>query len=178
MTPAPETATAAELRAARDRFIAQWGAMGTAWGINRTMAQIHALLLTATVPLTTDDIMESLIISRGNANTNQRDLIGWGLIRVVLRKGDRKEYFEAEKDVWKIFCTIARERQRREIDPALAVVRECAAQTAKLKGPEAEAFHGMMRSLSEFIGLSAGAMDKISRSERSKIAPYLLKLMR
>jgi len=167
-----------ELLAARERFLTHWGAMGAAWGINRTMAQIHALLLAASAPLATDAIMEALRISRGNANTNLRELVGWGLVRVVLRMGERKESFEAEKDVWKIFCTIVRERQRREIDPALAVLRECAERTAKLKGPEAESFHALMRSLGDFVGQAAFAMEKVSRSERSKIVPFLLKTLR
>src|SRR3954452_18999341 len=107
-TPVPKNASteAAALQAARDEFITQWGVMGSAWGINRTMAQIHALLITATTPLTTDEIMDDLKISRGNANMNLRELCGWGLIRSVIRKGERKEFFEAEKDVWKMFCTI------------------------------------------------------------------------
>ncbi len=174
----PTTEAAAELRVARDRFLAEWGAMGAAWGINRTMAQIHALLLTAPAPLTTDEVMAALEISRGNANTNLRDLAGWGLLRVVLRKGERKEYFEAEKDVWKIFCTVVHERQRREVDPVLTVLRECADRSAKLRGAEAEAFHGMMRDLRDFVGQAATAMEKISRSERSKIVPFVLKALR
>ncbi len=169
---------AAELRTARDRFISQWGVISTAWGINRTMAQIHALLLTAPTPLSTDEIMAALQISRGNVNTNLRELVGWGLLRIVLRKGERKEYFEAEKDVWKIFCIIARERQRREIEPALAVLRECAERTAKLKGGEAESFHRTMRDLGDFVTSAAGAMDKVSRSERSKIMPLIFKMLK
>jgi DNA-binding transcriptional regulator GbsR (MarR family) len=170
--------TATELAAVRERFIAQWGVMGAAWGVNRTMAQIHALLMIAPEPLGTDAVMEALAISRGNANTNLRELVGWGLLRIVLRKGERREYFEAEKDPWKIFCIVARERQRREIEPALATLRVCGAQTAKLKGTEAEAFHAMMRSLEEFVGLAATLMEKISRRERSKIVPLVLKALR
>ena len=75
---------------ARDEFVAQWGALGSHWGINRTMAQIHALLMTAPEPMHTDEIMERLRVSRGNANTNLRELVGWGLIRVVLKKGERR----------------------------------------------------------------------------------------
>ncbi len=170
--------TAAELRAARERFISQWGVISAAWGINRTMAQIHALLLVSAEPLATDEIMAALQISRGNVNTNLRELVGWGLLRVVLRKGERREYFEAEKEVWKIFCTIVRERQRREIDPALAVLRECAERTAKLKGAEAEEFHGTMRDLGQFVAQAAGAMDKVARSERSKIMPLIFKMIK
>jgi DNA-binding transcriptional regulator GbsR (MarR family) len=174
----PSESTEAELRAVRDRFINQWGVMGAAWGVNRTMAQIHALLMVAPEPLSTDAVMEALLISRGNANTNLRELVGWGLLRVVLRKGDRKEYFEAEKDPWKIFCIVARERQRREIEPAVVMLRECAERTATLKGTDAEAFHGMIQSLAEFVGLAAATMEKVARRERSKIVPLILKALR
>src|SRR4030095_11045372 len=87
------------LTEARDQFVNQWGVMGNAWGVNRTMAQIHALLITATAALSTDDIMQDPKISRGNAHSNLRDLVSWGLVRSVVRKGERKEFFEAEKDV-------------------------------------------------------------------------------
>src|SRR5712672_2416623 len=133
-------AEAAQFVAARDEFITQWGAMGSAWGINRTMAQIHALLITASHPLTTDEIMADLKISRGNANMNLRELCGWGLIRSVIRKGERKEYFEAEKDVWKMFCIIVRERKRREIRPAINVLKDCIDRAEGLNSPEAAAF--------------------------------------
>ena len=96
------------LTQARDEFVAEWGAMGSAWGINRTMAQIHALLITTPGPMTTDEIMEYLKISRGNAHGNLRELVSWGLVRGVIRKGERREYFEAEKDVWKMFCIARR----------------------------------------------------------------------
>jgi DNA-binding transcriptional regulator GbsR (MarR family) len=122
-SPAADPAEAARLAAARDEFVTQWGAIGSAWGINRTMAQIHALLIVTPGALTTDEVMEELKISRGNAHMNLRELVGWGLIRSVIRKGERKEYFEAEKDVWKMFCTIIRERKRREIRPAINVSR-------------------------------------------------------
>src|SRR4051812_14548937 len=113
------------LQEAREEFVSQWGAIGSSWGVNRTMAQIHALLMTVSRAMSTDEIMEELQISRGNANTNLRDLAGWGLIRTVLRKGERKEYFEAEKDVWKMFCIVTRERRRREIAPAMEVLLRC-----------------------------------------------------
>src|ERR1700685_35977 len=93
-----------QLIAARDEFIAQWGAMGGAWGINRTMAQVHALLMTSDRALTTDDVMADLKISRGNAHQNLRELVGWGLVRSVIRKGERKEFFESEKDICSMFC--------------------------------------------------------------------------
>src|SRR5215475_9713532 len=132
-----ETKSADPLQQARDEFVSQWGAIGSAWGINRTMAQIHALLITAPAALSTDDVMEELKISRGNAHSNLRDLVSWGLVRSVVRKGERKEFFEAEKDVWRMFCIVIRERRRRELRPALAVLKDCKDRTKGLKGNEA-----------------------------------------
>jgi DNA-binding transcriptional regulator GbsR (MarR family) len=158
-----------KLRDAREDFVSQWGAIGSTWGVNRTMAQIHALLMTSPQPLSTDEIMEELRISRGNANTNLRDLVGWGLIRTVLRKGERKEYFEAEKEVWKIFCTVARERKRREISPAMEVLQRCAEKTKGLKGTDAQDFHKQMNALLEFLRLSERVLEAVAASEQSRI---------
>src|SRR5437762_9496599 len=133
MKKATTEAAAAAFRSARDKFVSQWGAIGSAWGINRTMAQIHALLITAPVPLSTDEVMVELKISRGNAHTNLRDLVSWGLVRSVVRKGERKEFFEAEKDVWRMFCTVIRERRRRELRPAMEVLQQCSERTKGLK---------------------------------------------
>ena len=171
-------AEAAQLGAARDEFVTQWGAMGSAWGINRTMAQIHALLLVSNRPLSTDEIMEDLRISRGNANMNLRDLAGWGLIRSVIRKGERKEYFEAEKDVWKMFCTIVRERKRREIRPAINVLKDCIDRADDLKSPEAVAFTRQTKALCEFMEMADGVLSKVVRSEESAIVPWALKFLK
>ena len=170
-------ATETPLTVARDNFIRQWGAMGSNWGINRTMAQIHALLMVTPEPLDTNTIMDELQVSRGNANTNLRDLVGWGLVRSFFMPGDRKEYFEAEKDVWRMFCAISRERKRREIEPALNVLRECAASTKSERSKDAVAFHDMMEDLAEFISLADTVMDKVARSERSKVVPLMLKAL-
>ncbi len=150
------------LKEARDEFVAQWGAMGSHWGINRTMAQVHALLMTAPEALSTDEVMEQLEISRGSAHTNLKELVSWGLVRVVLRKGDRREYFEAEKDVWRIFTIVSRERKRREIDPALAVLRSCAERSARIRSAEGRAFHDQMKRLGEFVDLASRLSDKVS----------------
>src|SRR5215210_4717569 len=151
----------------RDEFVTRWGAIGTAWGINRTMAQVHALLITSAHLMSTDEIMEDLKISRGNAHKNLRDLVSWGLIRSVVRKGERKEYFEAEKNVWKMFCIILRERRRRELRPAQAALQECAARTKGLKGAEAAAFNQQIKALSDFLELADNVITKISRSEQT-----------
>src|ERR1051326_7423062 len=105
-----------ELRQAQDRFIAVWGQMAGAWGISRTMAEVHALLYITGEPLCTDDIMERLEISRGNASMSLRALLDWGIVERAHKRGDRKEYFEAEQDVWALFRAIVRERITREVD--------------------------------------------------------------
>lgn len=109
---------------AKAQFIASWGAIGTQWGVNRTMAQIHALLLISDQPLSQDDLMEQLEISRGNVNMNVRDLITWGLVDRVIVPGERKEYFTAEKDMWKVAVLIMKERKKRELDPMLKLLSQ------------------------------------------------------
>ncbi len=153
---------AESLKTARDEFVAQWGALGTQWGINRTMAQIHALLMTAPQPMTTDEVMEDLEISRGNAHTNLKELVAWGLLRSVVKKGERREFFEAEKDVWSIFTIVARERKRREIEPALAILKKCAAESEGIKSPEGVEFYKQMKALEEFVGFASTMADRIS----------------
>ena len=111
-------------------------------------------------------------------NTNLRDLVGWGLIRNTFRKGERKEYFEAEKEVWKIFCTVAKERKRREIEPALQVLQECEERTRKLKGTEAKAFHSAVDSLADFVGLSGVLMDRIANSKDSRVVRTLQRVLK
>jgi DNA-binding transcriptional regulator GbsR (MarR family) len=111
-----------KLTEAKQQFISSWGAFGTHWGINRTMAQIHALLLISADPLTQDDMMEELNISRGNTNMNIRELINWGLVERVLLPGERKEYFSAEKDIWKVVKQIVKERKKRELEPMLKLL--------------------------------------------------------
>ena len=166
------------LTAARDEFVAQWGAMGSAWGINRTMAQIHALLITRPGAMTTDEIMDDLKISRGNAHGNLRELVSWGLVRSVIRKGERKEYFEAERDVWKMFCIVMRERSRRELRPAMTVLRDCAARTRGLKGSEAAAFNETIKSLGDFLNLADSVIAKVSASEQSRMVPWALRFLK
>ena len=155
-------AAADPLKQARDEFVAQWGALGTQWGINRTMAQVHALLMTAPQPLSTDEVMAELAISRGNAHTNLKELVAWGLVRIVVKRGDRREYFEAEKDVWKIFTTVARERKRREIEPALTVLSQCADGSEGMTTPEGKAFHEQVRQLQDFVAFASKMADRIS----------------
>ena len=114
-----------QLRSAQDTFIRRWGEMGQTWGINRTMAEIHALLYICGTPCCTDDVMERLNISRGNASMSLRALCDWGIIRRLHKRGERREYFESLTDVWEIFSIIAAERKRREMDPVLETIKQC-----------------------------------------------------
>jgi len=170
-------AEAANLKAARDEFVSQWGALGTQWGINRTMAQIHALLMTAPVAMTTDEVMAELEISRGNAHTNLKELVAWGLLRVVVKKGERREFFEAEKDVWNIFTTVARERKRREIDPALTLLRKCAEETDGIATPEGKAFNEQMRALEEFVSFASKMSDRVASMKHGFALQLATKLL-
>lgn len=121
----PLTPTRQRLHAAQDTFIRRWGEMGQTWGINRTMAEIHALLYITAQPLCTDDVMGRLNISRGNASMSLRALCDWGIVRRMHRRGERREYFESLGDVWEMFSIIAAERKRREMDPVLETIKQC-----------------------------------------------------
>ncbi len=122
---APQAGVVTQLRVAQDLFIRRWGEMGATWGINRTMAEIHALLFIVAQPQCTDDVMERLNISRGNASMSLRALCDWAIIRRMHRRGERREYFESLGDVWEMFSIIAAERKRREMDPVLETIKQC-----------------------------------------------------
>src|SRR5262252_100834 len=107
------------------KFILHWGEMGTRWGINRTVAQVHALLFVSPRPLPADEIAQTLSVARSNVSTSLRELQGWRIVRVVHVLGDRRDHFESLKDVWEIFRIVSEERKRREIDPTLRVLDEC-----------------------------------------------------
>ena len=125
LSPAQAASAQQQLRTSQDLFIRRWGEMGQTWGINRTMAEIHALLYICGQPLCTDDVMERLNISRGNASMSLRALCDWGIIRRLHKRGERREYFESLTDVWEIFSIIAAERKRREMDPVLETIKQC-----------------------------------------------------
>jgi len=116
-----------------EKFILHWGEMGTRWGVNRTVAQIHALLYLSAKPLHAEDISNTLSIARSNVSTSLRELQSWGLVRVVHLLGDRRDHFESMHDVWEMFHVILEERKRREIDPTLQVLRSCVADLESAK---------------------------------------------
>lgn len=166
-----------DLQEIQEDFIQQWGILGSQWGINRTMAQIHALLMTTEKDLSTDEVMEKLEISRGNAHSNLKELVGWGLIKVNTRKGDRKEYFEATKDVWTIFRCVTEGRLKREIIPALEILKQCENDSSELEGKEAQQFNNMMHELKDFVEIGVNLAPKVTKLSQSNAIQLALKLM-
>ena len=119
------------------RFVLHWGEMGSRWGVNRTMSQIHALLFIAGRPMHAEEIVESLEVARSNVSTSLRELQGWGLVRLVHLAGDRRDHFETSSHVWELMRTIVRERQRREINPTIGVLQQLLADPAVRQEPAA-----------------------------------------
>lgn len=115
----------------QQKFILHWGEMGTRWGINRTVAQIHALLFLSPKPLNAEEITEALGVARSNVSNSLRELQGWGIVRLVHVLGDKRDHFESMKDVWEMFRVVLDERKKREIDPTLLMLRECIAEARK-----------------------------------------------
>ena len=146
-----------KLAEAKQQFIASWGAFGTHWGINRTMAQIHALLLVSADPLSQDDLMEQLSVSRGNANMNIRELIDWGLVDRIIIPGERKEYFSAEKDIWKVATQIVKERKKRELNPMLKLLDNLEEVDGDKKDKHVKQFTDTINGIKRF-GLQADKM--------------------
>ncbi|RNA62030.1 transcriptional regulator [Chryseobacterium nematophagum] len=153
-----------KLAEAKEKYIQTWGTFATNWGINRTMAQVHALLLASEKPLSTDEVMEQLEISRGNANMNLRALMDWGIVRKEFVKGDRKEYFVAEKDVWYLFKQITKERRKREIEPVISFLEELKNIEDK-DSSEAKVFIKLMEDFSSVTGKINNIMDLAIKSD-------------
>ncbi|MCF3651442.1 GbsR/MarR family transcriptional regulator [Synoicihabitans lomoniglobus] len=137
------------------KFILHWGEMGTKWGINRSVAQIHALLYVAGEPLTADELVEHLEIARSNVSMSLKELNGWGLIRNVHKTGDRRDHFETHTDVWEMFRIIMIERQRREIEPTVRLLDECVAESEANEATANPQRHERLVAMQEFMQLSA-----------------------
>lgn len=134
----PSNRSPKELIEAQDTFVAAWGQMAGAWGISRTMAEIHALLFITAEPMSADDIMDRLSISRGNASMSLRSLVEWGIVSRTHKRGERREFFVAEQDIWTMFRMIVRERIRREVDPLLTSLFEIRDLTGTRSGRSGE----------------------------------------
>lgn len=161
---------------AKQKFIQSWGSLGSSWGINRTMAQIHAMLLVATEPVSMEDIMEQLQVSRGNVNMNLRALMDWGIVTRENKIGERREFFVADKDIWAVARQIARERRKREIEPMLKTFDELKSTTGS--DAETKEFKRMIAELSDFTNKADSVVDKFIKSDEHWFYKSLLKLIK
>jgi DNA-binding transcriptional regulator GbsR (MarR family) len=181
----PLTPLEQQLRTSQDLFIRRWGEMGQTWGINRTMAEIHALLYITAQPQCTDDVMERLNISRGNSSMSLRALCDWGIIRRLHKRGERREYFESVGDVWEMFSLIAAERKRREMDPVLETIKQCQKMLdestlgkAAAKQPAVIATRQRLAGMEEFMDLTNKVFTQFitnARSGLTRVVKVLLK---
>jgi DNA-binding transcriptional regulator GbsR (MarR family) len=167
-----------KLTEARQQFISSWGAFGTHWGINRTMAQIHALLLVSPDPMTQDQIMEELNISRGNTNMNIRELINWALVERVILPGERKEFFSAEKDIWKVVRLIVKERKKRELDPMLRLLDQLEEVEGDKRDKNIKTFIETVGGIKRLGRQADKTLDVMIRAEENWFLGGLLKVFK
>lgn len=142
------------------RYILHWGEMGTRWGINRTVAQIHALLFLSPKPLAAEEIASTLNVARSNVSTSIRELEGWGLVRPVHVLGERREHYESMKDVWEMFRVIVDQRKRREVDPTVQVLRRSLEELEREGGPESYT-RDRLRDMADFFDTVNAAYSEI-----------------
>jgi len=162
---------------AKEELIQAWGNLGYSWGLNKTMAQIHALLMISTKPLSTEEIMQELNISRGNANMNIRALLDWGIVSRVLVPGERKEYFKSEKDVWNLARQVARERRKRELEPILKVLREVS-DVPNDGTEETKEFRKTVKDFRNFAEKSDNLLDTFIKSEENWFWSAVMKFLK
>ena len=166
------------MQESKEQFIQIWGVLGSSWGINRTMAQVHALLLISSEPLCTEDIMQQLSISRGNANMNLRDLMTWTLVQKTHKPSDRKEYFKAEKDIWEVAKRIAKERKRREIQPLIEALNFIK-NIEEVKGQtDVKEYVDTINNIQSVVGKLDNAMDIMLKAEENKFLNAIVKLLK
>jgi DNA-binding transcriptional regulator GbsR (MarR family) len=168
-----------DLPEAKQQFISSWGALGSTWGVSKTMAQIHALLLVSPKPLDTETVMGDLNISRGNVNMNLRALIDWGLVEKINLLGERREFFQAEKDIWKVAMRIAAERRKRELQPILRILDQVDDIEDKSASPEEiREFKKVISGLSSFTKKTDKVFNKLTTADENWFTGTLIKMMR
>jgi DNA-binding transcriptional regulator GbsR (MarR family) len=166
-----------EFKEAKNKFVQTWGALGSQWGINKTMAQIHALLMVSNDAISMEEIMEELQISRGNASMNLRALMDWGIVYKEYKAGERREYFTAEKDLDELAVKISRERSKREIKPALKVLKEVSSINGN-NSDEANHFINQTTKLYDFVLKADNMLDKITEFNENWLGRLVLKIMK
>jgi DNA-binding transcriptional regulator GbsR (MarR family) len=162
----------AKLGPTAEKFVLHWGEMGTAWGVNRTVAQIHALLYLSPKPLTAEQIAETLSVARSNVSTSLYELLSWGVVRKVHVMGDRRDHFESLTDVWEMFQIVLDERKRREIDPTVKVLRECVAELEARGGSDAHTRQRLEQML-EFFETMTTWYHEIRRLPRNAVVKFV-----
>jgi DNA-binding transcriptional regulator GbsR (MarR family) len=162
----------------KQQFISSWGGFGSHWGINRTMASIHALLLVSPDPLSQDDMMEELNISRGNVNMNIRELINWGLVERVMVSGERKEYFSAEKDIWKVMKQIMKERKKRELDPMLKLLDQLEHVEGDKKDKHVKTFVETVGGIKKLGHQADKTLDMMIKADENWLVGSLMRLLK
>jgi DNA-binding transcriptional regulator GbsR (MarR family) len=167
-----------QLAEAKQQFISAWGGFGSNWGINRTMAQIHALLMVSPKPISAEAIMAELNISRGNANMNLRELINWGLVERVMLMGERREFFSAEKDIWTVARTIVKERKRRELEPLLKLLDTLGDVEPTQNPDEEKAFTDTIANIKKFSQHANSSLDNLIKADEHWFFSTLLKLFK
>ncbi len=155
-----------DLTPAARKFILHWGEMGSRWGINRTVAQVHALLFVSPEPLTADDLVAALGVARSNVSTSLKELQGWGIVRVVHVMGDRRDHFESLADVWELFTVIMDERKKREFDPTVAALADCIDE-ARRAGPREAHLAERLTALHDFLSSMGGWYGSLRALPRS-----------
>lgn len=160
----------------KDKFIQAWGALGTEWGINRTMAQIHALLMVSPYSLSAEDITKELKISVGNANMNIRSLMDWGLVYKELKAGERKEFFVAEKDMWKVVRQIIINRKKRELEPMLKILEEIS--DVKEDSEEAVALMKAVHDIKMFSSKADSTLDMLIKADSNWFVGTFMKMIK
>ena len=166
-----------KFKEAKNKFIQTWGALGSQWGINKTMAQIHALLMVSHEAVSMEDIMEELKISRGNASMNLRALMDWGIVYKEYKAGERREFFTAEKDLDELAVKIARERSKREIKPALKVLKEVSSITSDHTAEEKH-FVDQTTKLYDFVLKADNVLDVMTEYKDNWLAKLVVKIMK
>jgi DNA-binding transcriptional regulator GbsR (MarR family) len=160
----------------RERFVQSWGALGTSWGINRTMAQIHALLLISPGSLCADEIMSELQISRGNANMNLRALMDWGLVFKELKTGERREFFVAEKDMWQVVRNIILNRKKKELEPTLKILDELS--IIEGGNPEKDEFVRIIKDIKLFSNKADSMLDSLTKADPGWLMGSFIKMIK
>lgn len=162
---------------AKNKFIQTWGALGSQWGINKTMAQIHALLMVSPEAVSMEDIMEELHISRGNASMNLRALMDWGIVYKEFKQGERREFFTAEKDLDELAVKIAKERSKREIKPALKVLKEVSSIEGDASA-EQKHFTDQTTKLYDFVLKADNMLEKATEMNDNWLGRLVIKIMK